>query len=114
MIPTPGADEWLHRAIGGNGLPLQIPPMKGSSSWSMCLVQQGAGRKLVFRVLDNRAGRADEPDLAEHEAAALREARRAGLRGPEIIGHSSEDVGFGAPVVLMSYVEGRIDLLPGD
>ena len=114
MILTPDAEEWLHRAIGGERLPLDITQMKGSSSSSIFLVTQDGGRKFVLRVLDNQKWLAEEPDLAEHEAAALREARAAGLKAPEVVGHSSEDAGFGAPVVLMSYVDGRIDLLPED
>jgi aminoglycoside phosphotransferase (APT) family kinase protein len=113
MIFTPEAEEWVRGAIGGERLPLDITRMQGSSSSSIYFVQHGE-RRFVLRVLDNRKWLAEEPDLAEHEAAALREARGARLKAPEIVGYSSEEVGFGAPMVLMSYVEGRIDLLPVD
>jgi len=55
---------------------------------------------------------ADEPDLAAHEAAALVEAQRAGLLAPRLMAYASDDVGFGAPVVLMSFIEGEIELRP--
>ncbi|MET0411211.1 MAG: aminoglycoside phosphotransferase family protein, partial [Polyangiaceae bacterium] len=35
-------------------------------------------------------------------------------RGPELVAHASDDAGFGAPVVLMSFVEGAVELTPGD
>lgn len=108
------SNEWLQRAIGGDRQPLNIARMMGSSSSSIYLVQREAGRRFVLRVLDNRAWLAEEPDLAEHEAAALEEVRGADLKAPQVLGYSGEDVGFGAPVVLMSYIEGQIELFPAD
>ena len=71
-----------------------------------------APQRFVFRVLDNREWLADEPDLAAHEAAALAEAERAGLLAPGWVAYASDDVGLGAPVVLMSFIEGEIQLRP--
>ncbi|WP_068138079.1 phosphotransferase family protein [Limnochorda pilosa] len=91
--------------------------MKGSTSSSLFLVRCPGGtesRRFVLRVLDNRAWLAQEPDLADHEAAALEEARRAGLRAPRLVAYASDEVGFGAPVVLMTFLEGRIELRPAD
>ena len=68
----------------------------------------------MLRVLDNREWLADEPDLASHEAEALDEAERAGLSAPRLVAYADNDVGFGAPVVLMSFIEGRIELRPRD
>lgn len=116
MVLSEQAEEWLLRTIGSPRRLFDITRMKGSSSSSIYLVQRsdGSGKRFVLRVLDNRAWLAEEPDLAEHEAAALMEGRGAGLKTPEVVGYSAEDVGFGAPVVLMSFVAGRIDLRPHD
>jgi aminoglycoside phosphotransferase (APT) family kinase protein len=83
----------------------------------MLLVQCSRGANLqrfVLRVLDNPGWLAEEPDLAAHEAAALEEADKAGLPAPKLVAYSAHDVGFGAPVVLMSFIEGRIELCPSD
>ena len=68
----------------------------------------------MLRVLDNREWLAAEPDLASHEAAALDEAQRAGLPAPRLVAYADDDVGFGAPVVLMSFLDGSVDLRPAD
>lgn len=52
--------------------------------------------------------------MADHEAAALEYAQSVGLLAPRPIAFASHDVGFGCPVVLMSFVEGKVDILPGD
>ena len=109
------AHEWLRRSIGGAGRRLDIDQMKGSTSSSVFLVECARDttlQRFVLRVLDNREWLADEPDLAAHEAAALAEAQRAGLLAPRLVAYASDEVGFGAPVVLMSFIEGEIELRP--
>ena len=111
------AREWLDRSIGATPRYLDIVRMKGSTSSSVFLLQRSDDSKpkrFVLRVLDNQEWLADEPDLAAHEAAALEEARKAGLRAPDLVAYSSDDVGFGAPVVVMSFLEGHIELRPAD
>jgi aminoglycoside phosphotransferase (APT) family kinase protein len=108
------AHDWLTQSIGVAPGKLELVRMKGSTSSSVFLVRGDALQKFVLRVLDNSAWLADEPDLAAHEAAALEEAQRAGLRAPSVIAHASGEVGFGAPVVLMSFMEGKIELQPVD
>jgi aminoglycoside phosphotransferase (APT) family kinase protein len=68
----------------------------------------------VLRVLDNSEWLAEEPDLAYHEAIALEEAQKTGLRVPKLVAYSTNDVGFGAPVVLMSYLYGNVELRPSN
>ena len=109
------AHEWLRRSIGGATRCIDIAQMKGSTSSSVFLVECARDttlQRFVLRVLDNQEWLADEPDLAAHEAAALVEAERAGLLAPRLVAYASDDVGFGAPVVLMSFIEGEIELRP--
>jgi aminoglycoside phosphotransferase (APT) family kinase protein len=111
------AHEWLGRSIGITTRRHDIVQMKGSTSSSVFLIQCPRGSKpqrFVLRVLDNQEWLAEEPDLAAHEAAALEEAQKAGLRAPKLVAYSSNDVGFGAPVVLMSFIEGNIELRPSN
>jgi aminoglycoside phosphotransferase (APT) family kinase protein len=115
VIFSAAAHDWLSRAVGAAGCPLVIEPMDGSTSSSLFRVERTgapAVERYVLRVLDNREWLADEPDLASHEAAALDEAQRAGLPAPQLIAYADDDVGFGAPVVLMSFIAGRIELQP--
>jgi aminoglycoside phosphotransferase (APT) family kinase protein len=107
------ARHWLAAATRTAASELVARRLPGATSSSVALVQSGDAR-WVLRVLDNARWLAQEPDLAEHEAAALLELKRAGLRGPELVAHAGEDAGFGAPVVLMSFVEGTVELTPGD
>lgn len=109
--------EWLAQALGVAPRDLSAARMKGSTSSSISLIRcAGAphSRKFVLRLLDNREWLADEPDLAAHEVAALEEAQRAGLRAPRLVAATSADSGFGAPVVVMSFVEGDVVLRPAN
>jgi aminoglycoside phosphotransferase (APT) family kinase protein len=114
-----GADarEWVIRSIGTTARSFEIVQLKGSTTSSVFLIQCSQGSKpqrFILRVIDNQEWLADEPDLVAHEAAALEEAQKAGLRAPRILACSSEEVGFGAPVVLMSFIEGNVEIQPSD
>ena len=111
------AREWLARSIGAGAYELSLKRMKGSTSSSVYLVERADGSqcdRYVLRVLDNAQWLAEEPDLAAHEAAALQEAQAAGLRAPRLVTYAAENAGFGAPVVLMSFLSGEIQLRPTD
>src|SRR5258706_4092578 len=109
---TTEARSWLARAIGADA-PIELVPLKGATSSSIYRVKAGLSQPVILRVLDNARWLAEEPDLAAHEAAALEQARRAGLKAPRLVAFSDE-AGFGAPVVLMTFVEGRVELRPED
>ena len=117
VIFSDAAHDWLGRAVGAAGSSLAIVPIGGSTSSSLFRVERTgapAAERYVLRVLDNREWLADEPDLASHEAAALDEAQRAGLPAPRLVAYADDDVGFGAPVVLMSFIAGTVELRPAD
>ena len=114
-----GADarEWLIRSVGTTARDFDVVQMKGSTSSSVFLIQcshDSKPQRFILRVIDNQKWLAEEPDLVAHEAAALEEAQKAGLRAPHLVACSSEDVGFGAPVVLMSFIEGQVEIRPSD
>jgi aminoglycoside phosphotransferase (APT) family kinase protein len=115
MIFDTTAQEWLAQAIGTTAYHWQAVPLKGSTSSSVYLIQQAnQPQRFVLRVLDNPDWLVEEPDLAEHEAAALREAQKTGLQVPGLVAYTTDEVGFGAPVVLMTFLEGQINLQPTD
>ena len=105
---------WLTQNTGIGVQYLDIKKLKGSTSSSVFRIQhRGDGaQQFVLRVPENAEWLAEEPDLAEHEAAALAEAHKAGLHAPKPIAFATHDVGFGMPVVLMSFMEGHIELRP--
>src|SRR5262245_53398344 len=64
----------------------------------------------VLRVFSGDDWLAEEPDLFAHEIAALEEASSLGMGTPLPLASSNMDIGFGAPVVLMSVVPGNVVL----
>lgn len=108
---------WLSRSTGIPLRYLDRVQMPGSTSSLIFLIQDSrdpSSSRFVLRVLNNQEWLAEEPDLAEHEAAALEAAQLAGLPAPKLVAYSSNDTGFGAPVVLMSFLEGAIELRPAN
>jgi aminoglycoside phosphotransferase (APT) family kinase protein len=110
------ARHWLASATGALAGELVARRLVGSTSSSIVLIEVPgvAASRSVLRVLDNTAWLTREPDLAEHEARALLEVRLAGLAGPEFVARGGAEAGFGAPVVLMSFVEGQVELAAAD
>ena len=117
MTFSKNALDWLSQSTGIHPRHLEAVRLKGSTSSSIYRIQHATRADVgpfVLRVIDNHEWLSSEPDLAAHEAAALEEAYRAGLHAPRLIAYAAEDVGFGAPVVLMSFVDGTIELRPAN
>lgn len=111
------AYDWLSQATGIPRRYLHPVPLPGATTSAVFRIQDSRdphSRRFVLRVPTHQGWLAEEPDLAAHEAAALQAAQQAGLPAPKLIAYSSEDVGFGVPVVLMSFLEGAIELRPAD
>ncbi|EYF05141.1 aminoglycoside phosphotransferase family protein [Chondromyces apiculatus] len=112
--PTPAQMAWVSRATEIALPELHLTRMRGATSSSVFEVRArsaGDPRRFVLRVLDNAEWLREEPDLAAHEVAALREARSAGLVAPSPVAHT-DDAGSGAPALLMSFVEGQVEVRP--
>jgi aminoglycoside phosphotransferase (APT) family kinase protein len=117
MTFGPEARDWLARAIGTTPRSLRIARMTGATSSSVFLVESARDanpQRFVLRVINNTEWLADEPDLAAHEAAALEEARKASLLAPRLVAYAADGAGFGAPVVLMTFLTGSVVLRPAD
>lgn len=106
---------WLGEALGGDPRRFRFARLSGSTSSTLYRIECAKGPRLeryVLRLLDNGPWLAEEPDLAEHEWAALDEARRAGLKAPAPIARAGAEAGFGVPAVLMRFVEGEVRIRP--
>lgn len=99
--------------------------MPGASSSTLYLLEDVSGwsnARYVLRLFTLEGWLAKEPDLAHHEAAALREAASTGLSVPALVDYlpgpsplvSFDPAGFGAPAVLMTHLPGRVELTPQD
>lgn len=108
------ARTWLESTLETAFENLVISPMKGGTSSAILRIQRldAPGREFVLRVPDCREWVAEEPELAAHEAAALKYAQQAKLRAPRLVAYSEEEIGFGAPVLLMTKLEGKVELQP--
>lgn len=85
--------------------------MSGSSSTTLWRVEVG-GERLVLRVHDNSDWLRAEPDLVLHEVAALQLACDAGLPAPEPVAWDAEGAFCGLPLLLMSWLPGKVLLRP--
>lgn len=104
--------EWIGRALKTSPHQLAISPMKGSNSSAVFLIKNHAQQKFVLRVLDDSKWLQEEPDLAQHEAAALEEAQNIGLSVPKLIAYSESANVTEHPLVLSTFLEGNIDINP--
>lgn len=105
-------EKWLCHSVGIAPETPKIIQMQGATSSSVFLVEfpSALTQKFVLRVLDNPNWLKEEPDVAQHEAAALSELSHSGILAPTLINYSNHEQGLNAPVVLMSFLQGQITL----
>lgn len=106
--PGPQLAAWLKQTIGV-GDPITLEALPGATSSDVYAVSVEGTRRFVLRLFTNAQWLADEPDLAEHEAAALRRAERAGLAAPRPIARGAA-AQCGVPAILMTHLPGSVDL----
>jgi aminoglycoside phosphotransferase (APT) family kinase protein len=87
-----------------------------SSAVHLLTVADGAGRRrrAVLRRYVRPELNAEEPDIAEREARALRAAGAAGVPTPALLAVDPAGTQAGMPAVLMSRLPGRVDWWPSD
>lgn len=86
--------------------------MPGATSSAVYAVTFDRGAPLVARVFTNTEWLAKEPDLAEHEAAALEFLGPIDLPSPGLVAVDATGVAAGSPAVLMDLLPGIVDLPP--
>lgn len=119
----PSAADWLSEVTSIPLRALRLRRLRGSTSSTLYRVENAAapaGRRFVLRLFTLADWLAVEPDLARHEAAALTLAAQVGVATPELVAyldgpsseHPGDPGGFGAPVVVMTHLPGRVELTP--
>ena len=101
--------EWVGQNTGIAPANIDFIPLKGANASLVFLVRNGSVPQFVLRVLDNQKWLDEEPDLVQHEVAALHEAQRTSITAPAIIAASEKTE---LPMLLMSHLEGQVDLQP--
>ena len=116
QLPPP-VTAWVRSVLGSASIIDSIRQLQGSTSAELYLLDISEGGKstqLVLRLLTNRQWLLEEPGLAEHEAGALRLASQSGLPVPQLIAFDAHGSRCGLPAVLMTRVQGDVNLLPTD
>ncbi|AXI10833.1 phosphotransferase [Oceanobacillus sp. 143] len=114
MKITEQALAWVIQQVNQNATIESIEQLKGSTSSILHLIKLRLDAdiiEVVLRQFTNQEWLQDEPDLAVHEASSLWMAVSAGLAAPEIIAYDTGDT-CGVPLVLMSKLDGKVNLKP--
>lgn len=88
--------------------------LAGATSSEIHRIGLNDGSVVVLRLFTNREWLAMEPDLAEHEAAALAAVAMLPLSCPELLAFDPTGAQAGAPALLMTEVPGSVVLRPPD
>ena len=111
MPLTAPSRAWLTEATGIPDSRLRLAPLPGGTSTTMLAVADGSGLPgFALRLLDNADWLAEEPDLLEHEVAALTKARATGLPVPEVVAAHAGGSHFGPAALLTTFLPGRVVL----
>jgi aminoglycoside phosphotransferase (APT) family kinase protein len=125
MTLTKATREWILSAAAQNngcrkGDPIieGIEPLLGGSVSAIYAIDivgpNGAPMQFVLRQYTDQSRLANEPDVVEHEAAALVAAFDAGLPCPRLVAFDSEPRRCDVPSLLMTRMPGSPNLLPVD
>jgi Ser/Thr protein kinase RdoA (MazF antagonist) len=110
LAPAPIVEAWVRKTLVATA-PIRFEALAGATSSSVYAVTVGDECGFVLRLFTNQEWLSREADLADHEAAALTHAARAGVPVPALIGHAGA-AECGIPAVLMTYLPGSVDLRP--
>lgn len=111
MKLTPEILAWLSKQIGTIA---DTEQLLGSTSTTLHRVTNTQGVEYVVRLYDNAEWLAIEPDLCEHEAAALLAVESASVSTPKLIAYEVDASVCGVPILLMSKLVGDVWLLATD
>ncbi|WP_100012321.1 phosphotransferase family protein [Lentibacillus sediminis] len=115
MELTEAVHKWVEHQLGEGAVIQKAEQLKGSTSSTLHQISYRSGgveQQVVVRQFDNKEWLEEEPDLAEHEAESLRMGEKAGVPSPEVIAYEEDDRACGVPVVLMTKLDGRVELSP--
>jgi aminoglycoside phosphotransferase (APT) family kinase protein len=107
--------QWVLNSVDYDATVESVRKLKGSTTSTLhhiSLKSNQVTKKLVVRQFDNKEWVVKEPDVAHHEADSLRMAEKVSIQTPEIIAFDETGEDCGIPVVLMTMLEGFVDLKP--
>jgi aminoglycoside phosphotransferase (APT) family kinase protein len=114
-VPTQ-ALAWAASAVGSGARVRASPAVAGGTSSAVHALSiddaHGRRHELVLRRFVRLDWLAEEPDLAEREAIALRLLEGGGLPTPRLVAVDPDGSTAGAPAVLMTRLLGRIEWDP--
>jgi len=102
--------DWIDSQIGETGTITQIQKLKGSTSSSLYKLNLVSGKSMILRIYDQLDWVEREPDLARHEAESLIHTQKLLYKSPELIAYDEKGLVIGMPLLLMSYLEGVVEL----
>lgn len=108
---------WVISTVGADAQVRLINRLKGSTSSVLHHISLQVGemvKEVVVRQFDNRQWLEEEPDLAIHEAGSLGLANKLKVPAPEIIAYDTHGNDCGVPAVLMTMLEGTVELMPNN
>ncbi|HEY2603784.1 MAG TPA: aminoglycoside phosphotransferase family protein [Thermoleophilaceae bacterium] len=121
LLRGPVPDEaliWAAAAVGSGARVRAVEPLWGGTSSAVhaLAVQDGGGslHELVLRRFVRRDWLAEEPDLAEREATALRIVAGAAVPTPSLVAVDPDGALAGVPALVMSRLPGRIVWHPAE
>jgi aminoglycoside phosphotransferase (APT) family kinase protein len=116
--PPPAALHWAAAAVGPGARVRSVRPLAGGTSAAVhaLAVEDRAGQlhRLVLRRFVRANWLAEEPDLAEREAAALDLLRAGPLAAPRLVTVDARGEHADVPAVLMTRLPGRVEWNPPD
>lgn len=101
---------WLEKQIGNV---THAEKLLGSTSSTLYRIST-ENERYVLRLFDNEEWVTDEPDLCEHEAAALNAASGARIKTPKLIAYEPDASVVGVGLLLMEHLVGEVWLHPDD
>lgn len=107
------AFEWLSLVLGVPSRRLELHQMQGSTSSALFRVSLGdAAQSWVLRCFNDADWLINEPDLVEHESAALAVLAHSDLPIPHLVAADPGGQACGVPALLMTSLPGQVDLTP--
>ncbi|SFB06491.1 Phosphotransferase enzyme family protein [Lentibacillus halodurans] len=109
--------RWIIHSVDPSVQVESVYKLKGSTSSLLHGIALRVGdsvKHYVLRQFDNRDWLVKEPDLAVHEAASLQMADSVKVAVLEVIANDALGDHCGVPAVLMTKLEGTVELKPDD
>lgn len=106
------AISWVERQLRGRVL--HVRSLHGATSSDVYRLVLDGQPAAILRLFSNEEWLAVEPDLSNHEAAALQLVDPLPIPTPQLLAFDPQGSEAGVPAVLMGELPGVVDLIPDD